>query len=211
MPFMVNSLKLLDLRRIQIGRTSILCGVAVVLGLMVAIPATLYFQYDRGMDMTDLRAIGGAPKLAYRETVRVQQRLIAQDNLEAANSISGWARFAHLQPNVSCLIGFGAGLGLVTLFTFCRLRFPRWPLHPVLFLLWQNYPGGVLAVSFLIGWFIKVTVTKYGGAGGYQKLKPLMIGLVAGEILGAVAPMVIGGFKFFLTDKPPTLFNIMPG
>ena len=211
MPFMVNSLKLLDLRKVPIGRTSVLSGLVVVVGLVVAIPVTLYFQYDRGMDKTDTRGIVGAPKVAFTETVRVKQRLIAQDNLEATKEISGWGRFANLQPNVPCMIGFGAGLGLVTLFTFCRLRFARWPLHPVLFLLWHNYPGGVMAVSFLIGWLIKVTVTKYGGAAGYQKLKPLMFGLVAGEILGAVAPMVIGGLKFFLTGDPPTTFNIMPG
>ena len=211
MPFMVNSLKLLDLRKVPVGRTSGLCALVVVVGLVVAIPVTLYFQYDRGMDKTDTRGIVGAPRVAFQETVRVKQRLEAQDSLEATKEIHGWGRFANLQPNVPCAIGFGAGLGLVLLFTFCRLRFARWPLHPVMFLLWHNYPGGVMAVSFLIGWLIKVAVTKYGGAGGYQKLKPLMFGLIAGEILGATVPMIIGGFKFFLTGEPPTTFNIMPG
>ena len=79
-----------------------------------------------------------------------------------------------------------------------------------LFLMWQNYPGGVMAVSFLVGWLIKVTVTKYGGAAGYLKLKPLMIGVIAGEILGAALPMIYGAMRFIFTGQPPTVFNIMP-
>ena len=98
----------------------------------------------------------------------------------------------------------------MALFIFCRLRFTWWPLHPVLFLVWQNYPGGVMAPSFLIGWFIKVMVTRYGGAGGYQSLKPLMIGLIAGDVLGAVMPLIIGGIKFMITGEPPMKYNFMP-
>ena len=50
----------------------------------------------------------------------------------------------------------------------------------------------MLAASFLGGWAVKALVTKYGGAAWYQRLKPFVFGLIAGEMLGGVTPMVVG-------------------
>ncbi len=68
----------------------------------------------------------------------------------------------------------------------------------------------MLASSFLAGWAIKTLVTKYGGAAWYQRLKPLMFGLVAGEMLGALAPMLAGFVYWLMTGQPPKAFNILP-
>ena len=45
-----------------------------------------------------------------------------------------------------------------------------------------------MAWSFLIGWVIKIVVTRYGGARLYKRLKPLMIGLIVGDVLGRFLP-----------------------
>jgi hypothetical protein len=93
-----------------------------------------------------------------------------------------------------------------------RWRLPRWPLHPVMFLVWSSYPGKAFAASFLLGWFIKAMVVKYGGESVFRKLKPLMFGLIAGDMLGGIIPTVIGVFYYIFTDGVlPKSFNVMPG
>ena len=211
MPFIVNSLKLLDLRRTKVGPVAGWCGVALLLGLAVAVPVTLYFQYDLGMNQQDRWAIDSASKFPYQETMQIKQRLTAQDALDEANAISGWSRFAHMKPNGGYMLAFGVGMGLVGLFTLLRVRFTWWPLHPIMFLTWASYPGLTMAFSFVLGWFIKVGVTKYGGASGYQRLKPLMFGLIAGDMVGSVLPMLIGSIMYFITGDPPKGFQTMPG
>jgi len=211
MPIMVNSLKLLDVQRVKLGRCAIGCVAAIVVGLAVALPVTLYFQYDRGADLTSGWLSRRVPTSPFSEAIQVQRRLTAQGKLELANSLSGWQRFGQMSPNMSCMIGFAAGLGLVLLCTAGRLRFANWPFHPVMFLVWQSYPGRALAPSFLLGWLIKTAVSKYGGAAGYQSLKPLMFGLIAGDMLGGVVPIIIGFIYYQVTGEIPQSFYITPG
>lgn len=210
MPFMVNSLKMLDLRRVPLGRTTLWCAVALLLGMAIAVPVTLYFQYDRGYDRMDTRATWHAPRVSYLEAIRVKHRLTAMNTLDAPYQVSGWQRLKQMAPSRSCMLGFAIGLGLVGLFSFCRMRLAWWPLHPVLFLLWQNYPGGVMAASFLLGWLIKTLVTKFGGARSYQQFKPLMVGLIAGDLLAGVIVFLVGTGVYATTGQPPGQFQITP-
>ena len=79
-----------------------------------------------------------------------------------------------------------------------------------MFLLWQNYPGGVMAASFLLGWLIKTLVTKFGGARSYQQFKPLMVGLIAGDLLAGVIVFLVGTGVYAITGQPPGQFQITP-
>ena len=210
MPYIVNSFKLIDLQKVKLGRTAIFCIVAVLLGLFLAVPITLYFQYDRGYNQKDKWAANEPPKWAYSATVFAKQRLEAQGLLEESNKISGWKRFTKMVPNTSCIIALGAGLFLVFLFFVLRLRSPKWPFHPIMFLIWATYPAHLLFFSFLLGWLIKSFAMKYGGVKFYQKLKPLMVGLIAGELLGAFAPSIIAWIYFFITNELPKSFHVFP-
>jgi hypothetical protein len=210
MPFLVNGFKVLDMRRVNVGRPAAWCVAALVIGLAVAIPVTLAFQYDRGVNRANYWSSVQAPEMAFTGTMRVQQRLAAQGTLAAAEATTGWARLLKISPQPSSVIGFGAGLALVLAFVAARLRLPKWPLHPVLFLVWSSFPGKWLAASFLVGWAIKVLVTKYGGASWYQRLKPFMFGLIAGEMLGGLTPMVVGLVYWLVTGQLPKVFNVLP-
>lgn len=210
MPFIVNSMKFLDLRRLKLGRAALACTAALVLGVAVAVPVTLYFQYDRGMNKTDGWATEYVPKAPFEEAVRVQQQLTTQGQLGVAESASGWRRLSHWAPNKPRLFAAACGMVLVFAVTAARLRFAHWPLHPVLFLVWTSYPGRAMAASFLIGWLIKVAVMRYGGAAGCQRLKPLMFGLIAGDMIGGTIPIVIGLVHYYLSGELPTQFRIMP-
>jgi hypothetical protein len=210
MPFLVNNFKLLDLRREKIGRTAAWFTGALVIGLAVAVMATLAFQYDRGANFEDTWSMEVGSEQPFDRAIEVRQRLTAQGSLEAAEATTGWRRFAEISPKVPCLIGFGSGLAAVLAFSAIRLRWPKWPVHPVLFLVWNTWAGRDMGASFLCGWLIKLVVTHYGGASWYQRLKPLMFGLIAGELLGGVAPMGIGFVYWLKTGLPPKTFNILP-
>ena len=80
-------------------------------------------------------------------------------------------------------------VGLALLIAFCHLRFRWWPLHPVMFIFLGAFQGQLMGFSFLLGWAVKTATTRYGGARAYLRLKPLMIGIIAGEM---VAGNVLG-------------------
>lgn len=141
MPYVVNSFKLLQMRRASIRRTAAWGVGALLIGLAVAVPVTLTLDYDRGVDRTDW-SVMHSPFEPFTTSMQIQQRLSAQGNLKAAEATRGWRRFAAMSPDPSCLIGFAAGLGLVLAFAAARLRLPKWPLHPILFLVWCSWGEG---------------------------------------------------------------------
>ena len=211
MPFMVNSLKLLELRSVKVGRVASLSAAAIVIGLAIALPLTLYFQYDRGYAQWDGWACRAVPMMQFENVVAVKRKLAAQGTLELAGSQRGWARLATASPNLPCMAALATGLALVLIAATCRLRFPWWPIHPVLFLTWATEPIWRMCGAFLLGWLVKTALTKYGGVSVYQKVKPLMIGLIAGEVLGAVFPSIIGAIYFMATGESPVAFLVLPG
>ena len=64
--------------------------------------------------------------------------------------------------------------------------------------------------SFLVGWFVKRSIVKYGGMKPYERLKPLFIGLLAGEFIGALVPMVIGFLYYAFTGEMPRAYRVFP-
>ena len=142
--------------------------------------------------------------------VKARQRLLAQDQLEHSLTVRGWARFREAKPHPQSTIAFGIAFVAVVLCVGARLRFARWPLHPVLFLTWPGYAGYMMAWSFLGGCFIKSMVTRYGGSHSYQKLKPLMFGLIAGDILASLLVIVYGLIYNLQTGLLPKAYWVLP-
>jgi len=210
MPYVVNSLKLVDSWKTNTGKVALAGGAAILLGLAVAVPVTLYTQYDRGANFTDRFATEAVPTFAVDQTVRYKRQLAMQGTLERSESMGSFARLLAVAPNGGALTAMGMGLALVLLTTVARLRFPKWPLHPVMFLVWGNRVGQVLCGSFLIGWILKASVLKYGGQKVYNDLKPLMYGLVAGDMLAAIVPSIVGAIYYLVTGNPPAPFSILP-
>jgi len=79
-----------------------------------------------------------------------------------------------------------------------------------MFIVLGTFQSRTLAFSFLIGCLIKVLVTKYGGAAGYRRVKPFMVGVIAGDMLGGLVPMVAGAIYYFATGEPPKRFLVLP-
>lgn len=211
MPFVVSGLRLADGRRTRLGSVATWGCVALLIGLVVAIPVTLYLQYQHGASKTgDGWTIYAVPSAAFVSHKEVQIRLTGQDRMATAESISGWRRFTAASPQRRPVIAFAITFAGVLLFAFLRRRFVWWPLHPIVFVVLGTYQSNTMAFSFLLGWLLKVLVVRYGGGKLYLRLKPLVIGLIAGEMLGAVIPVMVGTIYYLVTGRPPMPFRIMP-
>ncbi|MCK5802531.1 MAG: hypothetical protein KAI66_06845 [Lentisphaeria bacterium] len=201
MPFAVQAFRLSDLSGGTVSRTLRWGIVTVLLALVVAVPATIYWQYDRGAPT------GGWPRSSSRyplaNAVEIKHKLKAQDSLETAGATTGLKRFAKISPSLPHLSAFGITMVLALIVGLGRLRFARWPLHPVVFLFFGGHQGMLMAFSFGMGWIIKTVVSKYGGARAYQVFKPAVIGLIAGEMLALFLPMVMGTLYYLATGHTP--------
>ncbi|MBL7076180.1 MAG: hypothetical protein ISS31_01800 [Kiritimatiellae bacterium] len=212
MPFAMSGIHLVDRLKLRIGKTTLWGLVALVLGFVIATPVIIHLQYQRGAILaSDWWSAHAVPTYPYDVNVQMTRRLEAQGALDRAYEVSGWERFTEIDPDGKFLVGFAAMFAMVILFSFLRYRFAKWPLHPLIFLVLGTFQSRILAFSFLLGYFIKSAVTRHGGAGLYRKLKPLMIGLIAGEMLAAVIPVVIGAIYYAVQGEPPKPFRIMPG
>ena len=71
----------------------------------------------------------------------------------------------------------------MALLLFARQRFWWWPVHPLSLPISAMWMTDRLLVSVFLSWLIKGVILRYGGLHLYQRLKPLFIGLVAGQFI----------------------------
>ncbi|OGV82405.1 MAG: hypothetical protein A3K19_04085 [Lentisphaerae bacterium RIFOXYB12_FULL_65_16] len=206
MPFFVQALKLGDLYQVDLKRLLKWGAMLVVLSLLIALPCTIYWQYQCGAPTTGSPTTSWTRRTAsfpFENMVEIKQRLRAQGLLETAESLHGWSRFAHLAPDGKQVSAFLIAMTVALIFSLARLRFAWWPLHPMAFVFLGGFPAYYLWFSFMLAWLTKLAVTKYGGAKLYEQLKPLMIGFIAGGVLGGLLPMLVGSAYYFTVGHPP--------
>ncbi|NLF16043.1 MAG: hypothetical protein GX595_02145 [Lentisphaerae bacterium] len=210
LPYLANGLKVCErLRLPQIrltGVTLAVCVAGVFLALLVGLTAT----YDTGTPRQCAWSYNVLPKLAFEAVEPEVLKLQAVDRLAEAETLPWHAKLRDLRPQKHFLSAAGFGFFAVLLFSFLRLRLPRWPLHPVLFLVWVTWPMYALSYSILLGWLVKTLTIRFGGYSTVQRLKPLMFGVIGGEILGALVFMIAGAVYFLVTGKPPVAYRYFP-
>lgn len=212
MPFAVTATNLASRRGNSPVRGARWGLVALAVGFAVAVPACLYWQYQMGaIRAGDGWTVGNVPKFAFDLNTEIGRTLEAQDNLLASQQIHGWARFAHMHAQPRLVVAFLITFSLTLAFSFFRHRFARWPLHPLIFIVLGTWQSRTLGFSFLLGWAVKAAVMKYGGVPAYRRLKPVMIGLVAGDVLAAVVTLIAGAIYYQVTGTPPKPFSVFPG
>ena len=77
-----------------------------------------------------------------------------------------------------------AGVAGTLALSVLRLRFPRWPLHPVGFTVGYVFPVRVTAFTVFLVWAFKSIVLRIGGVALYRQLQPFFIGLLTGYTIG---------------------------
>ena len=77
-----------------------------------------------------------------------------------------------------------AGAAMVFVVAWLRRIWSRCPLHPLALVVAVSWPIMVVWGSLFFGWLAKVLVLRYGGSGLYQRLKPIALGFILGDMLG---------------------------
>ena len=202
MPFLANGLRIARVREPkQVRRLTPLLVLMLVAGLLVATVATLTVQYNMGINMGHRWSARLLPSMPFSELSRHISELAARDELRSSLSLDGLGRLAALNPDRGALLWMALGLILFVSCSAARLRLSWWPLHPVIFLVWGTGPCARLYLSFLLGWIIKASVINLAGARYYEKIKPLMIGVIAGELIAALFWIAVGVAYFLATGQ----------
>ena len=199
MPFAVQGLRLADLSRVRLGRLSAWGPAVVLIGLAVAVPMTLYWQYNRGAgNMRDWPVFASVYPPTHAANVKT--------DLDQARRFGGTSEgrglLGAISPDGPRVTAFTIAAALAVAIGLCNLRFPWWPLHPVMFVFLGGFQGKLIWFSCMIGWAAKQAVLKFGGGKYYESFKPMMIGLIAGEVISHLVPMVVGTIHFLVTGRP---------
>lgn len=194
LPFAVTANKLVSVYRTNVLRFS-LVGVAVLaISLAVVLPASIWIKYSRGGEDWGAGVLGKA-NAALRTEQYAEMSPVANPDAEPARP--------GLHVEREAIAPFAIAFGLVLLFAFLRLRTSWWPLHPILLVTMGSWHLRVLAGSFLIGCGIKAAVQKYGGARLYNRLLPLMVGIVGGNVLWQLVELAVGVLYYANTGVRP--------
>jgi len=86
-------------------------------------------------------------------------------------------------PQWRGIAAIGAGGAVAATLALLRMSFWWWPFHPIGFLAANSWGMHINWGMFLLGWLIKVGVTRYGGLILYRRLLPLFLGLIVGDIV----------------------------
>lgn len=207
MPYLANAMQMADRSaNVRPSRIAPWLGAMVIAGFVVAGVATMYFQYRYGLSAVDGWTKESLPTMSFGKLNELAANAAATGSL--AEAASGRGAFA---PGEGAFWWTGLGLGLVLATAAARLRLPWWPLHPIAFLVWGTYPINQFAFSFLLGWAVKAAVVKTMGAKGYHSVKPLMIGIIAGELFAGLLWMAVGATYFYVQGINPVSYSIFPG
>ena len=211
MPFVVNGLKVCDDARVRLGRTAFVAVVAFAVCLAAALPAVLYLNYDLGLPTWDSWGNQWVPRFTFDAASAAIDDMAIRGELERSVQMNSWQRLAAMQPQPAFLWAAGIGFGLAVALSLLRLRLPRWPLHSVALVMVGTYPGLRFAFSFLLGWAVKSAVVALGGTRKHQRLKPLMIGLIVGDLMGGLLWMIVGVVYYLCTGKTGPFYRVFPG
>ena len=87
------------------------------------------------------------------------------------------------------------GAALTWGIVWMRGHYAWFPLHPVGYLMWGNYPSAIFFASIFTGWACKVLISRFGGPDAYRSLLPLFLGLILGDVAMMLFWLAIDGWQ----------------
>jgi len=180
MPYAVNASAIGDQGGVRPRRLSLVMLGAAVIGTGVAFFAMLSGGYLGGGASVDNWGVGVTQRFVLNPPIEV---------MEAAGSEADLQRVQELRGDR--YVAWASGAGVVGLLGWLRMLVSWWPLHPIGFLMMGSWCVMITWASFLMGWMWKGLVMRYGGVGLYQRLKPVAIGMIAGEAVTVFAFMLV--------------------
>lgn len=211
MPYVATGLKVADDSGVKIKKIFWFIVGVIVLALIVSFLSSHYSLYNYG-GMGDGWASKYPPVQYFDAVVKHVSDMKAAGTLEVSESSNQFSRLLLVQSDSKSLGFFVFGL-LAVVSVYClRFRYTKFPIHPILFVMWGTYPNTQTWCAFLIGWFIKTLVVKFGGGGVYQKFKPFFIGLISAELMLVCLVILVDLYNYFIVGEPSRVtFSVLPG
>ncbi len=208
----INALRLGDRGgQVPMPRIGLVLPTIFVMGGAVALFMLLTLQHQHGLSYKDRWVHEYVSPMPLDLMTTHLSDLSATGRLESSMQISGLNRWWQMQPMGDALLWLGLGLGLVLVCALARLRLPWWPLHPVAFVFWGTWPVVAFGWSFLAGWALKASVVRLLGSRGCHQIKPLLVGVIAGELLMSLGWMIVGLIYYFFTGVSPPMYYVIDG
>jgi len=201
LPLVLNSLKVAEDQhpKAKLGKLATWTAVAVILAMVAGTGLAVYMPYNFGLADTGGVKWGQWVAKTPPQLVEKVTGHMTESELEDVKQPLTFSRLLSAAPAKDMFLAIGIGLGLVIVASALRLRFARWPIHPVMFMVWGQPWMIVYAPSFLLAWLVKSLVMKYGGKQAYQKSRRFFVGLVLGEIAAAVVWAVVSIVFYLVT------------
>jgi hypothetical protein len=146
-------------------------ALAVSLCVIVSIVSSLFIIYAVGGNNVDRWFYGSGPRHIYSVLARGVSRP------EGTNLSWGAAGVC--------------GAIFTTILMFLRRTIWWWGLHPIGYILAQSWETERIWFSFFIGWLLKRSILKFGGAGLFRRYRLFFLGLIFGEYSMAAFWLVI--------------------
>lgn len=197
MPYMATGAKIGEDTGMKPRKFFSLMAVSAVLALAVAFFMNIWEYYSFGVKFSWCKSAGW--NVGTNIAVNEIAKLHINGQYEASASAGFWDSLSMISFDGEVWAYFLAGIFLVLLMSFLRIRFLWWPIHGLLFCIWNTWPAGVIWSSFLMGWIVRSLIVKFGGERNYIRLKPLFIGLIFGEIF-AFGTMMLFKLCYYLIN-----------
>jgi hypothetical protein len=182
-----------------------------LVGIVVCVAVGIIASYDAGTRTEYPEwSYYRLPTLAIRASEPPYRKLQASGLLEKSEKLTAWQQICAMRPEP--LFCWAAGVGIVGVFllNYLRLHVRWWALHPLIFLVWCTTPLHFFTHPFFLGWLIKKLSLRFGGNKLVLKLRPMAIGIIAGDILGALLFMIVGVVYFIIVRQPPKSYSFFP-
>ncbi len=212
MPYVATGVKMADDAKMRLTKLfGILMG-ATLVALAVGFVSVTWTQYAYGGITDQGYASKTVPTDTFNRTAKIISEMSDTGVLEPSRTLHGLSKLKMANPDPGDLGLLAAGAVGVFVFFLLRFQFPRFPLHPVLFLVWGVYATSVVWFSFLVGWVAKTLIVRFGGGRVYHHLRPLFVGLIAGELAIVGIAIVVDVIYYWITGKPPGIqFKVLAG
>jgi|GEM_PF-525005 len=205
MPFVTNGLKIASDTGVKVGRLGLLVGI----GLLLATSAGVFTEIWSGYQNSGYNYGGPQyPTMVYSATERLVTKLDLSGDLEKVNSYTGIEHLANMRPQKGFLLYAAIGFGAVIAMSAMRLRWTWWPFHPIVLIAFGAWTMGRYGWSFLLGWLLKAMVLKLSGSAKYMELRPMIIGVVVGDLLAGFIIFVMLWIYYFYSGTVPPRFDL---
>ncbi len=210
MPYAVNILKIGDDNGVKPSRMGPSIMMLFTVAFLLAVPVVLWANYNYGV-RPGAWATEQMPQFTFNAAEQSITELNLAGELGESEGLSWAERLTNMRPREGFWVAAGIGLALAVIVSVLRLRFPWWPIHPIIFLVWGTYPMYKLSHSFLLGWMLKTSITRLGGAGRYHGASKFFMGAIAGDLLAGLLFMFVAWAYFAVMGvKPPHGYNVFP-